>query len=298
MNSWKPGLVLSKCGFRNEIVRYVRWISPVERIAVAERSGSSISSKSACSSVVSASRRGLIGARRQFRSTASIKARCSSGSGVLFKKAPRPGPANAPKTGRFVDRRAEGILVQDRIEAGVRKRQIHEVSAVELHQSAVFPHPATEHSLTGCPTIRGHLVCSSGAHRRHAGPGDVSIDFNPERSCDDAKQRCDQGKAWRRERMGFAGPVVGVDGSVRTLKPSIRRMSLRSATATHLRFRRRACHSSPGPTMRYPTPRSLKTYVGLAASSPSLRRRLRTKMRTRLASAPLREPQTRRSSVS
>ena len=48
----------------------------------------------------------------------------------------------------------------------------------------------------------------------------------------------------------------------------------------------------------YPTPRSLNMYAGFAASSPSLRRRLRTKMRTRLASAPLRELQTRRSSVS
>ncbi len=56
--------------------------------------------------------------------------------------------------------------------------------------------------------------------------------------------------------------------------------------------------SSRGPAMRYPTPRSLKIQVGRAASSPSFRRRLRTKMRTRLASALLRPRQTRRSSVS
>ncbi len=57
-------------------------------------------------------------------------------------------------------------------------------------------------------------------------------------------------------------------------------------------------HASPGSAMRYPTPRSLWIQTGLAALSPSLRRRLRTKMRTRFASAPLRPFQTRRSSLS
>ena len=57
-------------------------------------------------------------------------------------------------------------------------------------------------------------------------------------------------------------------------------------------------HTSPGPAMRYPTPRSLKIHSGLAASSPSFLRMVLTKMRTRLASSPLRRPQTRRSRVS
>ena len=59
-----------------------------------------------------------------------------------------------------------------------------------------------------------------------------------------------------------------------------------------------AAHFSPGSAMRYPTPRSLKIHVGFAAFSPSFLRRVLTNMRTRLASSPLRGPQTRRSSVS
>ena len=44
-------------------------------------------------------------------------------------------------------------------------------------------------------------------------------------------------------------------------------------------------HASPGWGIRYPTPRSLRMYVGAAASSPSLRRRLLTKARIGLDSA-------------
>ena len=47
------------------------------------------------------------------------------------------------------------------------------------------------------------------------------------------------------------------------------RQFLRSGTPSPSR-------QSSGPAMRYPTPRSLKIHFGSAASSPSLRRRLRT----------------------
>ena len=50
-------------------------------------------------------------------------------------------------------------------------------------------------------------------------------------------------------------------------------------------------HSAPGSAMRYPTPRSLKIHLGLAAFSPSFLRSVLTKMRTRWAwSSPLRGP--------
>ncbi len=74
-------------------------------------------------------------------------------------------------------------------------------------------------------------------------------------------------------------------------------MTLRSVVQNHRLQPPKALQSSPGAAMRYPTPRSLKIQAGFAALSPSLRRRLRTTMRTRFALAPLRPAQTRRSSV-